>query len=258
MRDRYKHSRCRDLENMPTDQLDEMLQRELEKELPDEKIVLTVLDVLQERENEYPENNQAKTKIANKKRNFIWRAVAIAAMLCVVLMAVPRTVGAESIFQALIRWTESVFGFVSPGREDPTSPEEYVFETDNEGLRTLYDTVVAEGIQDPVVPMWLPEGYELVELKVVPLSGGSKMHAKLTNSREEIIITYRALPDSKVEYKYEKKDQDVQEYECERVTHYIAQNGENISVLWMKKNVECTINTTLEKDVVYEIIHSIY
>lgn len=258
MRDRYKHSRCRELENMPTYQLDEMLQRELEKELPDEKTVLTVLDVLQERENEYPENNQAKTKIANKKRNFIWRAVAIAAMLCVVLMAVPRTVGAESIFQALIRWTESVFGFVSPGREDPTSPEEYVFETDNEGLRKLYDTVVAEGIQDPVVPMWLPEGYELVELKVVSIPNGRKIHAKFVNGEDGILISFRVLSDNKIEYQYEKKDQDVQKYEYYRVKHYIARNNDAVSVLWKRKTIECTINTTLEVDTIYTIIHSIY
>lgn len=257
MRDRYKHSRCRELENMPTYQLDEMLQRELEKECPDEKIVLTVLDELQEREKEYPENAQAKTKSTNKKRSFIWRAVAIAAVLCLVLMAVPRTVGAESIFQALIRWTESVFGFVSPGREDPTSPEEYVFETDNEGLRKLYDTVVAEGIQDPVVPMWLPEGYELVELKVVSIPNGRKIHAKFVNGADGILISFRVLPFDR-DATYEKLDEDVYEYEYYRVKHYIAQNNDSNSAIWIRKNVECTVNTTLEKETICAIISSIY
>ena len=257
MTERYKPCRCKDLEKMSTEQLDELLQKELEKEHPDEKIVLTVLSVLQEREKEYPENAKPKTEPTTKKRSFIWRAAVIAAVLCLVLMAVPRTVGAESIFQTLIRWTESVFGFVSPGHKNATSPAEYVFETDNQGLRKLYDTVVAEGVEDPVVPMWLPEGYELTELNVEQIPDGTKIHTRFTNGKYGIIISYRVFP-IEDDATYEKKEQNVQEYECERVKHYIAQNGDFVSVLWIRRGVECTINTTLEMDTVYTIINSIY
>ena len=42
---------------------------------------------------------------------------------------------------------------------------EYVFETDHPGLQQIYDAVVEMGVTEPVVPMWVPEGYDLVEYK---------------------------------------------------------------------------------------------
>lgn len=270
MTDREKACPGKELENMTTEQLDELLQEELRKEVPDESVVLPILQVLQEREKEYPveipegiTENPAKvndhTEHAKPKsrRTLALRIAAVAAVLGIVLMAVPRTVGAESIFQVLFRWTESVFEFLTPGSNNDDPPDGYVFTTDHEGLQQLYDTMVAEGVTDPVVPMWLPEGYELMEIKIDVLAGGKKVFAKFVNGNEGVLLSYM-IRHGQTATQYEKGNPDAEIYEVDGYLHYILANKDNISVVWTHNAVECMVNANIDSEDVRRIIASIY
>ena len=53
-----------------------------------------------------------------------------------------------------------MFAFFSP--DEPTQAiEEYEFRTEHPGLQEVYDAVAGLGVTEPVVPMWIPEGYTL-------------------------------------------------------------------------------------------------
>ena len=272
MKDRTKTCPGKDLEQISTEELDEILQAELEKESPEESVVLPILQELQKRENDYPvETPDEITENANERRSLIhkgpkksrakrrWalRIVAIATILCIIFMAIPRTVGAESVFQVLFRWTESVFEFLSPGDDQGSPDEAYVFETDNQGLQKLYNFMVAMGVQDPVVPMWLPVGYELSEIKVVPYPDGDKIIAKFVYNEDEIIISFR-ISAVKLSAQYEKDDQTVKMYECGGTAHCLLINLENISVAWQQGEVECMLVTNLDEETACRMIASIY
>lgn len=271
MRKRKKTCEREELEGLSTEQLDMLLQAELQKESPDEEVVLSILDVLHKRENapaadvsEGMSATPGKNKGHNSppvkkigKQRWLLSATAVAAAVCLIVMALPRAVGAESIFDVLFRWTSTVFQFVKPDTNESTPKAADSFTTNNPGLQQLRDELAALGIADPVVPMWVPDGFTLSELKVTPMPDGSKVRAKLESGNSGIALSYRVLA-STAPMEYEKGDMPVELYEFSGNDHFIMDNEGNLFVAWNIDGVECTISTDLDKENVYKIIKSIY
>lgn len=253
-------------EEIPTAELDKILQFELEKEQPDERVVLPILKELQDREKDYPVAREEAVVLEGKlqaerpkrtlrKRNWVIAASAVAAVLCIV-MALPRTVGAESIFGALFRWTSSVFQFIESDGEGKTPEIDSNFSTNNPGLQKLYEEVANQGVTEEVVPKWLPDEYELVSLKTMDAPSGKKINATFEQGDEVILLTYKIT--SETPTKIEKEDSSVEVFECSKISHFILENDGNISVTWKTEGTECLLVTNLKKDNIYNIIQSIY
>ena len=255
---------------MPTSELDRQLQLELQKEEPEEEVVLGIMRVLQEREenctvevtkdiqdawNRYHEKTVKPKKTTRKCKWFI-RAAAVA-VFGFVILAMPQTVGAESLLDVFFRWTESVFEFFAPEDEATNPTVEQMFQTEHPGLQQVYDQLSELGVTEPVVPMWLPEGFELTELKTILMSDGEKLCAVFHSSNGCIAISYRVSADI-LPSKYEKEVSGVEIYEPFDVCHLIMDNDENLLVTWTVDGVECAINTDIEKEEVYKLIDSIY
>lgn len=255
---------------LPAEELDQILQAELEKDHPSQEVVLPILQILEEREKDFPvektpevlavldklKKHETPTKHPKNRRPWIAGIAAIAAVACIVVMAIPRTVGAESIFDVLFRWTEGIFEFFTPEQDVTNPPVDFVFETDNVGLQQLYDKVSELGVTDPVVPMWLPEGFVLSEMRVAPMPGGTKMHVQFDNGNAGILFTYHVS--TKITSSLEKKETGVELFEFSDVSHFILDNEGALSVTWVVDGVECIINTSISKEDLYMIIKSIY
>lgn len=255
----------------PTPELDRQLQQELQKEDPNEEVVLGILRILQDREEEYPiqVTNQvqnaweqylskgAKPRKTGRKRLWFARAVVAAAAIAIVVLALPRTVGAESLWDVLVRWTESVFEFFNP-EQDATDPAvAYTFQTDHPGLQQVYDKVTELGATEPVVPMWLPEGFELMEIKVMSMIEGNMVYAFFRADDRFITLSYRVSADI-IASEYQKEETGVEAYDFLNVSHFIMDNSENLLITWTVDGVECSVNTDIEREEVYKLIDSIY
>ena len=174
--------RREELEKLSTPELDMVLRSELDSDTPQRETVLFVLSILEDRDSSNPGNRpegaeeawerllnrsqyseNSKPKFGRKLPKWFAGVAAAAVVALVLSVVVPQAVGAENIFQIIGRWTRDIFN-LSDGTE-PQVHDEYVFQTDHEGLQQLYDAVVAQGITDPVVPRWLPEGCDLMELR---------------------------------------------------------------------------------------------
>jgi len=257
-------------EQMPTEELDRVLQAELRKEYPDENVVLPILREIENRENYKPVENTPELQAIREKlskhdtytdpnkrtRAWITSFAAIAAVLCLVVMALPKTVGAESIIEVLYRWTNDIFEFFTPEQDATNPPVDTVFDTDNPGLQELYDKMTELGVSKAVVPTWLPEGFSLSELKELPMPSGTKMHTGFKNGSTEILITYRVSTD--MLSKLEKEAASVEVFEVGGVAHLIAENEGNYSVTWTVDGVACLLNANVAKEELYAIIKSIY
>lgn len=258
-------------ELLATEDLDQLLQEELEKDQPNEEEVLPILRILEEREKDYPveetpevlamlgklNNSTTPSKQPKKRRGWVAGIATVAAAACIVVMALPRTVGAESILDVLFRWTSSVFEFFSPEQDATNPPVEYIFETDNSGLQQLYDKVKELGVTESVVPMWLPEGLELQSLKEYVLrDNGYKVNAAFNGNGKVITISYRISSD--VTTKFEKEESAVELFDYADTSHFILENDGNLSVTWTIGGVECVMNTNIAKEDIYAIIISIY
>ena len=257
-------------EQMPTEQLDELLQAELRKENPEEEVVLPILKIIEEREKDYQAEVTEDTSAAwekyqehisvpkkpERKRAWILSTAAVAAVLCVVFMAVPKTVGAESIFDVLFRWTESVFEFFDPDMDGALPQLEQEFVTDNPGLQQLHDKLKELGVTEPVVPMWLPLECELRELKVTPMPDGSKVRALFMDGKATVSLSYWISAEATMQY--EKENVAVEVFESAGMKHFIMENEGNLFVTWVISGAECAITANIEKEAVYKMIQSIY
>ena len=213
-------------QQMPTEELDQILQAELKKEHPNEEVVLPILRELEEREKDIPVENtpevlemleklrkhNTSSKQSIHKRRWIAGIAAAVAVVCIVVMTMSPTARAESLFDILFRWTSSVFEFFTPEQDASNPPVGIVFETDNPGLQQLYDKVTEQGVTELVVPMWLPEDLDLSELKELPMPGGIRIHGEFENGKDMILITYRISTD--ISPKVEKEEAGVEVFEA--------------------------------------------
>lgn len=257
------------LEQLETSQLDEMLRAELQKEQPDAHAVQMILAVLEEREKDYPveidpgieqawQEYIGKTAVVSKRSrsSLLLKVASFAVILAILFVTMPQRVEAESIWERLIRWTDSVFELFSPD-DRSEEPVEYVFQTDNPGLQQVYDAVVELGVTDPVVPMWLPEGYELVELKTTSSPVKEHLYALFYDGNNEACFSlcyYNQTTDKK----YYKDDSIVKTYERAGVEFNIIRNNELWSAIWIKEKIECSILIDCQEDILYRILQSIY
>lgn len=273
----YKALRREDLEKMSSEQLDAILRNELDGDTPDSETVLSVLSILEERDPtdstnrpvgayddwEHIRNNRQgciedtvpESKRTAKPRKWIGAIAAVVAIVLVLAMTIPQSVGAESIFDIIGRWTKVLFDFSDSGTEQ-TDQDTYAFQTDHKGLQQLYDAVVDQGVAAPVVPTWIPDGYELKELKVFPQPDSSKVYARFAESDKYIQIMIECHS-GKATNKYPKDDISVELCEYNGISYYISSNENTQKAMWTNGNAECAVSTNDAADIINQILSSI-
>lgn len=266
-------SRREHLLNRTTEELEEMLDKELHSDTVDENAVRMILEILRERDKllrpelspeaetawkQYREKTFRRRKAASKIKRFrsgLIRAASAAAVLVLLISVVPSQAGAQSFWDRFMRWTVGFMElFGSNDNEDRIV--EYAFQTDNPGLQQLYDTVVEQGVTEPFVPMWLPEEYVLDELKVETFSEKTMIYSRFAHETE--YITYQMhIYHSVYSHKFQKDDEKTNELELDGTTYYILRNYDIWSVVWTKENVECSIFADCQEEVLHQILASI-
>ena len=260
------------LDEIPTDQLKQMLDEELQKEKTDPASVKLILAVLEERHAEEPKpvssvSEEARQRYQERMEELFppeprkrWAPLLrVASVLLVVGLlfatVLPQKAEAETFWEMLQRWSSTVLSYL--GREDKFGKMEFTFETDNIGLQQVYDAVVELGVKDPVVPMWLPDGYELVELELCNTPVLQGVWAVFSLNGNEIfyqINVYNGEP----AHQYYRDDSHYESYELEGATYNITRNNDRWSVIWAKDNIECHITLNCQEDTLRSILKSIY
>ena len=258
------------MEQMSTEQLDDMLLHELEKESVDESAVRLIMEVLQQRDQDisvpvtsqvatawekYQTNAPVQRRSKFSFKSWPVRSAAAIAVVIALALTVPQNAEAEGFWDRVSRWTDSIFEFFTPDNE--TVDEEYVFKTDNPGLQQVYDTVTALGVTDPVVPMWLPEGYELVERKLSEFPSKTVIYASFNNEEKSIILDI-AIRNTESSRQYSKDEDDIKTREIADIDHMILHNEEWWTATWTRDRLECAIYMDCQEETLYKVLKSIY
>lgn len=263
------------LEQRSTEDLRQMLDRELHTEPVNEDAIRMLMQILRERQPEVrvemtpdlerawekyqrdTEKIRQESRRAQKIRTLVLRAAAAAAILAVLLMPImPQEAGAESLWEALARWTADIVEFFG-AKDNSHRIVNYEFKTENPGLQQVYDAVAELGVTDPVVPMWLPEGYELVELFQRELPSKTIIHARFMCLEQEVVISIDVYS-TDISHKYQKSGTEINTYEYGGIKHLLLQNNGKTSVVWERENIECLLVGECQEDTWYRIIKSIY
>jgi len=260
----------REWNQLSTPDLEELLQAELEKQTPDDDAVLLLLHILESREPDGPLylTPREEAAFARYKQNAVrrgkrpisaLRGLSVAAC-CVMILGflfavVPQQVEADSFWEMLQRWSNTVLGYL--GREDKFGELKYSFETENPGLQQVYDAVLKLGVTDPVVPMWLPDGCELTMAseKDTPMLKG--IWARFSYGESGIIYrldVYKGEP----AHQFYRDDSYYEEYEKNGMNFYVTQNNDSWVAVWTKDNIECSISIACQEETLRRVLRSIF
>ena len=262
-------------QQMSTEELRELLDKELHSETVNDDAIRLIMGILRERNKaevtqvppqtlkaweKYQRDTDriyAPARRAIQLRRWIARGAAAAAVLLLFLLPVmPQEAGAESLWETLTRWTTEVMEFFGY-HDNEDRLVTYEFKTDNPGLQQVYDKAVELGITVPVVPMWLPEGYELVECRVAEYPAKTRLYSRFANVEDVIVLNFD-LYKTEVSRKYQKNEIGIEMIEIDGVEHFLFANLDNKVMVWERDKIECSVSLQCQEEILYEIIQSIY
>ena len=257
-------------EPLPTPELEAMLQKELEQKPPDDDKVILLLHILEIREKDLPlelspreaeawQQYRQRVMARKGKRKLPPRWLSVAASIvliaAVLVSMVPQQAQAESFWDMLQRISGNVMEYFSG--EGKRTDIQYQFATDNPGLQQVYDAVTELGVTEPVVPMWIPEGYELNELKPINYPMASGVYASFSDGFDELV--YRiSVYIGEPAHQYYKDDTHYESHEREGTKYYITRNNDRWGVIWTSRYIECSITLDCAEDTLWKILESIH
>lgn len=255
-----------------TAELELLLDEELKKQTPDDDVVLTLLHILKEREPNLPlqlssreedavKRYQQKRNNAKRRKPIARRLLSIAASVILILTMLftiaPQEAEAETFWEILQRITHTVLEYFNPRDSFDEAESNYVFETANPGLQQVYEEVIKLGITEPVVPMWLPDGYHLTSIsnKDTPMLNG--IYSAFSNGVSEIVFRID-LYSGEPARQYYKDDTHYESHEWDGTTYHIARNKNLWVVIWKKEKIECLLTVDCHEDTLRRMLSSIY
>ncbi len=238
--------------------LSDRLKKELDKKEPDRDTVIQILKAVKKEESGGEQTDPVLERYGKKpqkeeksNRSSVWKRVAVAAVVCLVLLSsIPNVFGSESIFTMIGQWTKEIFSFGKP------SDKEFVYQTDHPGLQELYDEVAKLDLNRNVVPTWLPEDAELKQLDTQYAPNGATIFAGFSYTDGYVGIKIKTF-DKDAASEYQKGAENAILYERADVKHYILENNGEWAATWIEGNAECVISIK-DKDILYKMMDSIY
>lgn len=259
------------LERMGTQQLDELLLEELRKDQPNGDLIRLISNVLQERDRDNrPDINenirQAWEQYRKKQQpvhtkpkpitSFLLKVASVLLVLFALLAIMPQEAKAMNFFERFIAWTEDIFYLISPA-ESNQEAEAYVFRTENPGLQEVYDKVVELGVTVPVVPMWIPEGYILVECKVTETPSSDYLFARFFDGNTQLVYQLNVFSDN-FTHEFYKDGAEIRVEERNGIDHTIMQNYDKLIAVWTTDNMQCSIGLDCPEETMIRILDTIY
>lgn len=260
------------LEERPTRELEALLRAETGKEAPDDDLVLQLLHLLEERNSGEDEplnpGEKAAWEAYRKRvrrragkpvlRSTLVKAASVVLIAGVLMATFATRANAGNLWDRFILWTDSYFSFFHPDAMDPAE-EDYLFQTNNEGLQEVYNAVVALGITEPVVPMWLPEGYELTQCTTFETPQKNYVVANFADESSEhfVVLNYVKNFTGRTN-QYPKDAEKVTTIEMYGESFDALRNDTLWTIIWSGENTENSIIVDCQEDTLNKILESIY
>lgn len=265
---------------MTTEELEEILRLDAEapeRQESDTETLINVMEVLAKRKknigrtentaqrayesfqkNYLPEIedniNAHNRKGTKKKKPLCWLrglSVAAAVLVVVFLGSVTAKAFGYDIWEAVVQWTQDTFHF-GDGRQNSDGPG-----TDGDlEHASLQEVLVNAGIAEPLVPTWIPDGYQLTDIRVDESPLQDVYRAQYIFGKKELMITVRNHLNSDPQY-VEQSDDHVEIYEVNGIEYYLLANNERIRAVWINSSFECYILGDLTIEELKQMIDSI-
>lgn len=260
----------RNFDNMTTEELEALLRQDIDapegQELDETALLYAVQLLASRKRNPDGSGSSAPEAYASYLRNYLYdaedpepaqekqkkprtspfgwfRGMGAAAAVLVVLFlgALSARAFGLDILDVVVKWTGETFCFAGQG-QDFREPD-----LTDDPYKSLEEALHAANIKEPLVPTWIPEGYELTGISIDETYKQTIYMARYKNGQKELKISVRDYLDVAPLY-VEKSEGLIETYETAGVTYYIFSNLENIMAIWIKGSYECYVsgNVTVE------------
>ena len=194
------------------------------------------------------------------------RTVQLAALLAALLMLVTVVTAAAGydIWRMLAEWTAEKIT-LAPGQIEYADPDDIHIPEEPGEYTDIQEALTAYGLNRPVVPQWMPEGFIQSYIIVNPMvnSGLIIFHVLYQREDDSLIIQVNIYLEDKDRVhdnfqNFQKDEGDPISYEAGGITHLLATNAGRPTALWANGPAECTISGDITMDELKQMIDSIY
>lgn len=181
------------------------------------------------------------------------RRLASAAAVIAVVVAGGITVNALGyhLREIVVQWTRETFHFSVENSPVTNAPAV----CDQREFSSLREALLADKITTPLVPTWLPEGYEFADLRISD-SPSQKVFLAVYQCGDALLKIQVKQSNSELQ-QIEQSASLAEMYVSDGVEYYIFKNGACLQAAWVKDNFECYISGELSIQEIKKMIDSI-
>lgn len=176
--------------------------------------------------------------------------LAAALIACMLMTLVVAQAAGGDLLHAIISWTDETFNLSGNGNANDPIQSPML----SEELTELSDAVDQLGITEPVMPHILPEGYTQVEFDYYP--DMPCITAVYVSGDNNILVNIISSKDGTVSYQKNPGDPEI--YKANGLTFYIMKNVDVYTAAWLTDHYCCSIANVADKDMLYEMINSVW
>lgn len=203
-----------------------------------------------------PDRDQPAPSPAGKRKTGAWarRLIGAAAALAVAVGCTAVAGALKSdVGEIVAKWTGSIFYFTGGCASEPTWEP---YEGDTRSFGSLQEALELYGITEKLVPTWIPEGYELLDVKVMESSLQRLFYAAYQQGDQLIKLSVSDYLYSAPSYR-EKSGDEVQIYQSAGVDYYLFRNNDRLTAAWISGGFECSISGPVSVEEMKRMIDSI-
>lgn len=182
--------------------------------------------------------------------------VAMVACLCVVILFAGAQACGINLIERFLEWREETFVLRGSNHGGQMTLEDAP-----EGEYTsMAEAVATYGITDPVVPTWIPEGFEVQYVRAKELTHAVDLTARYLgdNDKKIILKVYINLNGSDIDAHAEHSDLQSVPYESNGITFLLSSNNKQYRAAWVIGSCTCSINGDLTESETTQMIDSIF
>ena len=212
----------------------------------------TALEAYQEFQQHYLPMVEEESKPQRKSNVIPFRRIAAVAASLVLIFTLTTSVNAfgwKDIWNAVARWAEETFSFsMGVDVSEPMREEELQYSSLQEAL--------LEYKQSIDVPTWVPQRYDLLDIKISHSPAQSIFVAIYVDGEDMLKISVKSYLETEPEH-IEYSEGFSELYQSDGTDYYIFYNHDQYRAAWLVGSYECYISGKLTADELKLVIDSI-
>ncbi len=208
-------------------------------------------------ENETPYISESVPVARKRSNSGRWKRGLVAAVAAICILVIGNSITASALdfdlFAIIAKWTQETFhfGYVSQ-TEETNSPNPHFARP----CTSLQNTLDEYKVSAALVPTWIPNGYEELDVRVTETPVQRMYSAKYQAGDNTIRIRIADYLDSRPS-QIEQSDSLLEVYNVNEIEYYIFSNYDQLKVVWIRENYECYIIGPVSLSEIKEIVNSI-